>query len=302
MKKIIAFVAISMYATAAFSEDHSQHQHSDHSAINSSVHHSHGAGEWMFTYQYMQMKMEGMRDGTDDLSDQEVLADFMVTPTDMTMEMHMFSVMYGLSDDLTVMAMLPYHNNEMAHVTRMGMGFTTRSEGVGDVKLIGLYNMEKDQGSQLQLKVGLSVPSGDIDAKDDTPAMKNAPLPYPMQLGSGSWDILPGIIYFNSQQDVDWGAEANAIIRLNDNDNDYRLGNRLEISGWASKPLNSDLSGVLRVKGLLWDNIDGNDSRLNPAMVPTADPDNQGGKRIDLSAGLQISPVNGMLKGQTFSA
>ena len=214
--------------------------------------------------------------------------------------MHMFGLMYGLSDDVTVMAMLPYLEKDMDHITRMGARFTTRSSGIGDIKLVGLYNLKQNNGNRLQFKLGVSAPSGDIDAEDDTPAMADAQLPYPMQLGSGSWEFLPGIIYSSATQAFDWGTELDAVIRLNDNDNEYRLGNRLALSGWASKPFNHTVSGILRLKAQLWDDIDGNDSALNPAMVPTADPDNQGGKRVDISAGLLVSPPTGALSEHTF--
>lgn len=80
--------------------------------------HTHLAGEWMFSYQYMFVSMDGNRDGTRRISDKNVLKKFEVAPTDMTMEMHMPMVMYAPSDDLTLMAMLPRVRNSMNHITR----------------------------------------------------------------------------------------------------------------------------------------------------------------------------------------
>ena len=70
--------------------------------------HTHNKGEFMFTYRYMRMFMNKNRNGTDNVSDNNVLKDFAVTPTKMTTEMHMFSFMYGLTDTATLMVMLPY--------------------------------------------------------------------------------------------------------------------------------------------------------------------------------------------------
>ena len=86
------------------------------------VHHAHPRGELMLAYSNRHMKMQGNRDGTTDLSTADVLAaGFMVAPTDMSMHMHMFEAMYGVTDDLTLMVMLPYTEKEMDHVNGMGM-------------------------------------------------------------------------------------------------------------------------------------------------------------------------------------
>ena len=95
----------------------------DHAPIGVMGDHNHKAGEWMLSYRYGFMEMDGNRDGTDDLSSAEVLADFMVAPVDMTTQMHMFGLMYGVTDRLTVMSMGSYVRKSMNHVTRMGKEF-----------------------------------------------------------------------------------------------------------------------------------------------------------------------------------
>jgi hypothetical protein len=90
--------------------------------MGGSMHH---AGGWMPMYSYMHMSMDGNRDGTDGLSTPEVLADFMVAPESMSMNMHMFGLMYGVTPKITAMAMVPYVDISMDHVTRGGASFTT---------------------------------------------------------------------------------------------------------------------------------------------------------------------------------
>lgn len=103
--------------------------------------HTHNKGEFMFTYRYMYMSMDGMWNVTDRLANSEVLQRFTVTPTDMTMNMHMFMPMYGLNDTVTVMGMIPYAAKSMDHLTRPGGRFTTESDGIGDVQVIGLVRL-----------------------------------------------------------------------------------------------------------------------------------------------------------------
>ncbi len=54
--------------------------------------HTHLAGEWMIGYKFMFMRMDGNRDGTDRKTVSDVLQDFPVAPTEMTMAMHMVEV------------------------------------------------------------------------------------------------------------------------------------------------------------------------------------------------------------------
>ncbi len=165
---------------------------------NALTFHTHLAKELMFSYKYIFMQMKGNRDGTNKVSNDEVLESFPITPTEMSMQMHMFNLMYAPTDNLTFMTMIPYIQLKMDHITRSGVKFTTKSEGFGDLKLKTIYtfygNIRRDKHRFL-LDAGISFPTGSINERDDTPAGSNQKLPYPMQLGSGTFDLLPAIIY-----------------------------------------------------------------------------------------------------------
>ncbi len=261
--------------------------------------HTHLEGEWMLGYQFMFMNMDGSRDGTSRISDSDVLKDFKVTPTNMSMEMHMGMLMYAPSDDLTLMAMLPYTRLEMDHLTRTGVRFTTASEGIGDLEMTALYTFFRRDFDRhrLVLRAGLSVPTGSIDEKDRTPAGPNQQLPYPMQLGSGTFDLRPGITYFGETEDWAWAAEVDGTIRLGENSNDYTLGDRLHLSAMGTRRLTDWLAPFVRLDGQVWGNIDGADPALDPTLVPTADPDRRGGTRVDLTVGVNLYAGEGILKG-----
>ena len=47
----------------------------------------------------------------------------------------------------------------------------------------------------------------------------------------------------------------------------------------------------------MWGNIDGADPELNPAVVPTADPNRRGGKRVDFVLGVNVYVPKGRFKG-----
>jgi len=273
------------------------------SSIAMGLHHTHPRGEWMVGYRYMDMHMDGNLDGTDNVSTAEILdpagLNFMVAPKSMDMQMHMFSLMYGLTDNLTVMGMLPYKRNSMDHVTRSNIKFTTHSDGIGDVSLTGLYTFHRGSKHRFHLVAGLSLPTGSIDKKDDLPSSggKDVQLPYPMQLGSGTTDLLAGLTYLGYGEDWTWGATVDTTIRLGENANDYTLGNAVSTDLWASRTLYTRFNLIFRLHGKKWGNIDGADPALNPAVVPTADPNLRAGTRFDATIGLSLYEGAGRFEG-----
>lgn len=270
-----------------------------HAPIGVMGDHIHKTGEWMFSYRFMRMDMDGNRDGSDRLTTEEVFSrGYMVAPTSMTMDMHMFGVMYAPTDQVTFMAMAPYLSTEMDHVTRMGTRFSTRSDGFGDVKLTALVGVLDHPGRRVHLNLGVSLPTGSIDERGDTPTTRNAKLPYPMQLGSGTYDLLLGATYFGQAQHWSWGAQALATVRTGENDNQYRLGNRFQSSVWLARVLSTSNSASVRVRYEDWKNIHGADPDLNPMMVPTADPSLRAGRRADLLLGWNFNGRQGLLRGQ----
>lgn len=282
-----------------------QHLHTGNEPIGVMGAHVHGQGDWMFFWRGMRMEMEGNRDGADRMRTADVFArGFMIAPQKMTMDMQMPGAMYGVSDTLTMMLMVPYLDIEMEHITAMGARFKTASEGVGDVRLSGLYRLMQWGHHELNLNAGISFPTGSIDEKDDTPAGTNQHLPYPMQLGSGTYDLLPGLTYIGHADDYSWGAQGVAVVRTGENDNGYTLGDRFQLGSWLSKDWSRVFSSSVRLNAQWWGNIDGADKKLSlmaPGMVPTADPDLRAGRRFDLLVGARITPGSGFLQGQRFA-
>ena len=152
-----------------------------HGPIGTMGNHTHNMGEFMFSYRYMNMFMQGTLIGTDGISDRDVVTPsqlggqgFLVTPTDMTMQMHMFSGMWGMNDTLTWMLMIPYIENEMNHITRGGGKFTTSSNGIGDIRLVSMWRLYAIESPSIgahkaHFNFGLGFPTGSIDAEDQTP-------------------------------------------------------------------------------------------------------------------------------------
>jgi hypothetical protein len=253
----------------------------------------HPEGELMLSYRFSHMNMDGNRDNQDGRSTSDVLGQgFAATPTDMEMQMHMLGMMFAPTDWLTLMTMVPFVDLSMNHVTGMGGRFETKASNIGDVKVTGLVKLWSDANHSFHFNAGVSLPSGSITEKDTalTPmGPRRIRLPYPMQTGSGSVDVIPGVTYVGHSEGFSWGAQALGTIRTHDNDNGYRLGNRTDLTAWVSRSWAPSLSTSLRIAWADWGNISGSDDRLNPALIPTADPDRRGGERLELLPGVNLS-------------
>jgi len=307
---IKAFFLMMFFATSAFSQWTSSRP-DGHAPLGVMGDHTHHAGEVMFSYRFMHMNMEGSLKGTVSIDDAQVVSpngeNFIITPTKMPMQMHMFGLMYAPSDKITLMAMLPITSLEMDHLTRSSAEFTTKSSGVGDVKITALYTLSKFGNQHVHLHGGVSLPAGSIDETDVTPASapNETQLPYPMQIGSGTFDLLPGITYLGQSGDWSWGGQGSAKIRLGENDNGYRLGNQFSITAWSARNLTKLISASVRLAGQATGNIEGNDSRFDGAvtarMVPTVFTNLRGGKRVDAGLGLNLYLQEGRLRGLRFA-
>ena len=258
------------------------------------------AGKWMVGYQFMFDKLDGNRSGTNDVSQAQVLDRFAASPIDMYMRMHMGMVMYAPTDQLTLMAMLPYESMSMGELHRDGTRTTERSQGLGDLELRSLYTLysAEDLRHRVLFDFGVGVPTGSISQRD----AEGNRLEYPMQIGSGTYAFLPGITYLGQALPWGWAADFNAIIRVGRNDVGYRLGNRYQSSVSIARELEDSVSISAGIRGELWKNIHGSDPSLDPTDEPTKDPNLQGGKLLSALFGITFHPQGGAFKGQHFHA
>jgi hypothetical protein len=305
--------------------DHSSHHSGAHSSAHTSAHsganapigvmgdHMHGAGEWMFSLRQMKMEMSGNKIGSDNASDTEILSvpntnammppNLRVVPQHMEMDMTMLGVMYAPNADLTFMAMTGYVQKTMRLTTYNMMGmrlgnFETESEGFGDTTISALFRGQKTATSQIHYTFGLSLPTGDIEEQDTVLTPMNtriaSRLPYAMQTGSGSYDLKHAITFNKHFENYSFGGQISAVVRLNDNDSDYRFGDIFTVQSWVSKSISPTVSASLRLKGTNEEKIDGRDTLIDKP-IQSADPNFNGGERLNLGIGLNFAPKSGPL-------
>jgi hypothetical protein len=308
-----------------------------HAPISVMGDHTHAKGQWMLSYRYMHMDMDGLQDGSDRLSRAEAFDrddHYAVVPDSMTMQMHMLGLMYAPSDTLTLMAMLPITEREMQHTVNADMpagftagggnSFTTQTEGLGDLKLTALYTVFNTPHTRTHLGLGLSLPTGSISETGRTPSpagYQQQQLPAAMQPGSGTVDVLPSLTV-RHQLGTAWslGGQVGGTLRTHENDQGYHLGHQIHADLWSAYELTQWLAPTLRL-GYAWEGeLSGTQKNVNqttPPMiasgamtggnpigqtVPTAYSENYGGQQLELGFGANFKIPSGIFEGHRLAA
>ena len=146
------------------------------------MYHVHPEGMWMFNTRVMHMEMDGLQAGTTPIAGSQVgpavfpgspfpnvKYPYMMIPTKMSMDMAMSILMYGVTDRLTVMAMMNYKATNMNMFMDMGnqpsnsdmdmdnpssstlhnvLNYTSpmATAGVGDTEVDAIYKLYDNRG------------------------------------------------------------------------------------------------------------------------------------------------------------
>jgi hypothetical protein len=288
-----------------------------HAPIGVMIDHTHDKGAWMISYRYMNMNMRDYLQGDAKINKEKIYENYLMSSTSMIMQMHMLMVMYGLSDKITLMGMANYTTNQMNmsmvmygnHVHgnpnmsgSMEMNEIIYTSGFSDAKLYLLYSLMNRRKHQLVLSAGASLPFGSISSYGNNMMGVRQKDTYSMQLGSGSWGILPGITYTGQGVLYSWGIQMTGDVKVNRNKFGYKLGNEFMSNVWIARKWNSWLSNSLRVNSNLTGKITGFDPEISSFRTtdPDADKNNFGGFNSSINAGINIALTEGFFSGHRF--
>ncbi len=269
---------------------------------------------WNFHYKFRYLKFDGYRDGTENLSNSEVLfnaniadrtnKNFPTIPTIITQQAHIFSIGYRLDQVSYLNLSVPYLEQKTDHISNVPefSKFTIVTRGIGDLTLSYTRRIWGIPNHQLSLHGGISFPTGSINEKGNTPiGPGNQQLAYTMQLGSGTYDFPIGAGYYGDSSKLSWGLELFAKLRTGNNSRDYRLGNRYFVSTWLQGRIFDWLEPSVKFTYQYANNIHGTDEDLlvpGPFPFPASitNPDFYGGTIVNIFAGIKIKPGYGLLK------
>ncbi len=282
-------------------------------------HRLHAAGQIMFGYQTQFVRQAGdLLSGTRPATDEEVVQSGCAgtdgcrsVPTYMNMKMHMLDIMYAPTDWLTLLVMPQFVDMDMelrdlqgrpppnleAHEHIGESGHTTG--GLGDTLVGGLVSVYDGQQHHLHAGMALRIPTGQVDLELRRIFRADGGLfHFGMQLGSGTWDLVPSLTYVGDSQRWHWGAQWHSDFRLeSENESGYRLGNTWQVSGWNSYDISSWLSTTVRTSYRHVEPIQEDYDRYNARIGPMDFPSNQGGHYWDLGLGINAFFATGPLAG-----
>ena len=255
-----------------------------------------------FGYRYSAEKFSGTLIGTEPISGDEVLGISTFTSAPLTHDRWTGEVdlRLGLTNFLTVAGSVPWTRNTMLNVTATGL-YETTSEFLGDVSIRGLFDLLDMEQYRLSLTLGGTVPTGKISEMGTTPTGTQGVLPYTMQGGSGTPDILIGGTFQVQNEVASVGAQINSVTRVVDNTWGYRLGNEFDFTVWGAYNVTDWVSFSLRTVFQHQGRVDGDESRTDGLADPLANPFAQGGERVLIPFGMNLYLREGRMAGHRLS-
>lgn len=246
-------------------------------------------GSWAVGYRFRHLSYDGLRDSRDDVSSSDVFGQgYDEAPEEMQVSTHTLEFIYGLREFTSVFLTMPFHTKDLSGDATAGE-LDQESSGLGDLILGVIHHCcSTDAGGKLLLHLGLGIPTGSIDEDGDAPGGGETKLPFPMQLGTGTFNLHPGLYWIQTAETYTWGAGARWRVHLERNDEGYAPGDSGTIQAWVSKEISNDTIGILRLQTQLWGDYHGSDDELDVFENPLNDDERQGGARTDIFAGLGI--------------
>ncbi len=120
-----------------------------------------------------------------------------------------------------------------------------------------------------------------------------------MQLGSGTFDLVPSLNYGSRRHNLRWGGLLRAVLRLGENDRGYSLGNRVSLTAFAQTQTLVWLAPTVRLNSQWWGKVDGRDEYFLGAQflpAPVADPDKFGGTKVEATIGATLTYPGNLLE------
>ena len=258
------------------------------------------AGELYVGVRVYQEQFRGTRLGTEIFFSDDVLDFFAIAPLSLDRESLELDVRLGLSDGLTLAASMPGARSEMVSVTDL-VFFETASETIGDISIRALLNLLDMEQHRVSLALGGTIPTGQTTRSGATPLAPSTTLPYVMQGGSGTFDLLGGLTFLTQNDVASVGVQFNTVVRIENNDRGYRLGDQFEFSVWGAHRVSDWMSISMRALYETWGDVRGSDPGTDGTIDPGANSFAQGGDRIQIPIGFNLFLREGPIAGHRLS-
>ena len=259
-------------------------------------------GTLEIAYRFAHLNARGLQFGKANVLEAEVLAlGFSFVPLERTIEAHMVSVGLGLTDQLTLLGSAAWLQKNRTTASDSVLFFNETS-GVSDVEVDALWDLYREGPYRGHLQMGVIVPTGSFDNRGTFAGGADQMLPYEMQLGSGSFAVVPGITGQAMNEAGSVGAQIRTVFSLTDNDRGWRPGTRVEGRLWAGYRFNDFISVSGGIRGVQTAAIQGFDPDLETLRDPGDLALSFATKRVDLPFGVNLRiPGTSPLAGDRLS-
>ncbi len=222
-----------------------------------------------------------------------------IVPQNQFIEAQTVTLAYGFAKNLSVVlatGMIEKHSDLMtfygeSNLVPRGMSFPG-TDGLQDSSAVVIWRAYEDAINRIKINLGMSFPTGsdhNLGGALLQPAggYTIARAFYGMQSGTGTYDVIPGIMYAGAIAPWSWGLSYRARLPLTYNPQGYMWGNYQEVNAWGGYTWFSGLTTTIRANFNIQSPIAGADW-LMLGKLQSANPNFYGGKRIELYAGADI--------------
>lgn len=235
---------------------------------------------WAVSLSVERTSTDGLIDSRDEWSPSEIFgAGFDRFTRELLTTRTTLHVAHGL-EGCTIYASLPLLDFEREGSTSTPSTFSQSGSGVGDL-VVGLTKVWRED---YHWSVALSLPTGSVDETDGGEL-----LPYAMQPGTGTFDLLPGVAWGGGDEALSWGLSIRGRLRIGDNDEGWAHSNSHVADFWVARELDQDLVARLGLRNSAWGDVHGTAAGLQPTTDPLENDDRQGGTRNDAVFGLEYA-------------
>jgi len=271
------------------------------------------AGDYMLGYRTAYMRRDGdIVDGGATAPDGAIVGDACgpeacsAAAETMVHRMHMLDLMWAPSRFVTLMLMPSYVDQEMDLRALDGAAPDLHANhdrhatgGFGDTRLGALVPLLSHPRQHALAALLVSAPTGDTSVRFRRDhGQERGFVHYDMQLGSGTWDLLPSLTWRARRGRLRFGAQTSATVRLEgEGRTGYALGDEVQLTGWAGLEPVDGLAFTLRGLTTFQGRIHGRYDRPSVTRTPADRPENAGGRFFDLGIGLEVAVPRGAFSG-----
>lgn len=222
-----------------------------------------------------------------------------IVPQNQFIEAQTMTLAYGVAKNLSVVlatGMVEKHSDLMtfygnSNLIPRGMSFPG-TDGLQDSSAAFVWRAYEDPINRIKINLGMSFPTGSDHNLGGALLQPGGGFTiarafYGMQSGTGTYDVLPGVMYAGTIAPWSWGLSYRVRLPLTYNPQGYMWGNYQEVNAWGGYTWFPGLTTTIRTNFNIQSPIAGADW-LMLGKLQSANPNFYGGKRIEMYAGADI--------------